>query len=145
MFGKPSRETPKPETAPQQTNPSFEVASKPASSAIPDLKLPENFVLDSDRREAKSLAKTKDSLSYTKKEIELTENSELVNSVEKISRIASPYFIAIVGLSLYEDNFFLGTILITVGILSLLKVSAKDVAAFLEWFKNFIGFGDEES
>lgn len=145
MFGKPSRETPKPETAPQ-TNQSFEVSSKPVSSAIPDLKLPENFVLDSDRRsEAKSLAKTKDNLSYTKKEIESIENSELVNSIEKISRIASPYFIAIVGLSLHEDNFFLGTILITVGILSLLKVSAQDVAAFLEWLKHFLGFGEEES
>lgn len=143
MFGKPSRETPKPETAPQ-TNQSFEETSKPLSSAIPELKLPENFVLDSDRPETKSLAKTKDSLSISKTRME-TENSELVNSVEKISRIASPYFIAIVGLSLYEDNFFLGTILITVGILSLLKVSAKDVAAFLEWFKNFLGFGEEES
>ena len=66
-----------------------------------------------------------------------------MTTVEKISRIASPYFIAIVGLSLYEENFFLGTILISVGILSLLKVSAKDVAVFLEWLKDFLGFGEE--
>jgi hypothetical protein len=129
MFGKPARETPKPETTP----------------AIPELKLPENFTLDSDRPETKSLAKTtQDSLRLPKSKME-TENSELVNNVEKISRVVSPYFIAIAGLSLYKDNFFLGTILIGVGILSLLKVSAKDVALFLEWLKNFLGFSDEEN
>jgi hypothetical protein len=129
MFGKPARETPKPET----------------TSAIPELKLPENLVLDSNNPEAKSLAKTSKDLSLPQVEIEAKETSELVNSVEKISRVVSPYFIAIVGLSLYEDNFFLGTILIGVGILSLLKVSAKDVATFLEWLKHFLGFGDEEN
>ena len=72
--------------------------------------------------------------------IEENEN-ELVSTVEKISRIASPYFIAIVGLSLYENNFLIGTILIVVGILSLLKVSTKDVGDFLEWLKNFLGLG----
>jgi hypothetical protein len=129
MFGKPARETPKPETTP----------------AIPELKLPENLVLDSNSQEAKSLAKTtQDSLKVAKSKME-TENSELVNNVEKISRVVSPYFIAIAGLSLYKDNFFLGTVLIGVGILSLLKVSAKDVALFLEWLKNFLGFSDEEN
>jgi hypothetical protein len=129
MFGKPARENPKPETNP----------------AIPELKLPENLVLDSNSQEAKSLAKTtQDSLKVAKSKME-TENSELVNNVEKISRVVSPYFIAIAGLSLYKDNFFLGTILIGVGILSLLKVSAKDVALFLEWLKNFLGFSDEEN
>jgi hypothetical protein len=130
MFGKPARETPKPET----------------TSAVPELKLPENFIQDSTRPEAKSLAKTsKDNLSLSKIEVEEPETSELINSIEKISRIASPYFIAIVGLSLYKDNFFIGTILISVGILSLLKVSARDVATFLEWLKHFLGFGDEEN
>jgi hypothetical protein len=129
MFGKPARETPKPETTP----------------AIPELKLPENLVLDSNSQEAKSLAKTtQDSLKVAKSKME-TENSELVNNVEKISRVVSPYFIAIAGLSLYKDNFFLGTVLIGVGILSLLKVSAKDVALFLEWLKNFLGFSDDEN
>lgn len=69
------------------------------------------------------------------------EENELVSTVEKISRIASPYFVAIVGLSLYENNFLIGTILIVVGILSLLKVSTKDVGDFLEWLKNFLGLG----
>ena len=71
----------------------------------------------------------------------VVEQNELVSTVEKISRIVSPYFIAIVGLSLYENNFLIGTILILVGILSLLKVSTKDVGDFLEWLKNFLGLG----
>lgn len=75
------------------------------------------------------------------KELELEEKSELVLAVEKISRIVSPYFIVIVGLSLYENNFFIGTILIVVGILSLSKVSANDVAKFFYWLKDFLGLG----
>jgi hypothetical protein len=70
---------------------------------------------------------------------EITEDKELVSTVERISRIVSPYFIAIVGLALYENNFLIGTILIVVGILSLLKVSTNDVGNFLEWLKNFLG------
>ena len=70
---------------------------------------------------------------------EIVGDSELVSTVERISRIVSPYFIAIVGLSLYEKNFLIGTILILVGILSLLKVSTRDVGNFLEWLKNFLG------
>ena len=67
------------------------------------------------------------------------EDRELVSTVERISRIVSPYFIAIVGLALYESNFLLGTIFILIGVLSLLKVSTQDVANFLEWLKNFLG------
>ena len=126
MFGKSSRENPKPQ----------------ATTSIPDLKLPENLVLDN-QPQAKSLA-TKPAPKMEIPQIEATETTELVTTIEKISRIASPYFIAIVGLTLYKDNFFIGTILISVGILSLLKVSAKDVANFLEWFKDFLGFGEEE-
>jgi hypothetical protein len=70
---------------------------------------------------------------------EIIEDKELVSTVERISRIVSPYFIAIVGLALYENNFLIGTILIVVGILSLLKVSTNDVGNFLEWLKNFLG------
>ena len=70
---------------------------------------------------------------------EIVEDKELVSTVERISRIVSPYFIAIVGLALYENNFLIGTILIVVGILSLLKVSTNDVGNFLEWLKKFFG------
>ena len=70
---------------------------------------------------------------------EIIADNELVSTVERISRIVSPYFVAVVGLALYEKNFLIGTILILVGILSLLKVSTQDVANFLEWLKNFLG------
>ncbi len=71
-----------------------------------------------------------------------TERSELVNTVEKISRIISPYFVVIVGLAVYEKNFLIGTILILVGILSLLKITVRDVATFFEWVKNFLGLSN---
>jgi hypothetical protein len=78
-------------------------------------------------------------LQEEKSNIEELEQPEVVNIVEKISRILSPYFIVIVGLSLYQNNFLIGTILILVGIFSLLKISSQDIGKFLEWVKNFIG------
>ena len=69
-------------------------------------------------------------------------NSELVNTVEKISRIIAPYFIVVVGLSLYDDNFLIGGILIIVGILSLFKVSLQDVTKAFNSVKNFLGLSD---
>ena len=101
---------------------------KPTVSDLKDIKLSPTASTD--------LNPPQDTVLQTK---EVIEDRELVSTVEKISRIVSPYFIAIVGLALYEDNFFIGTILILVGILSLLKVSTKDVADFLEWLKNFLG------
>jgi len=62
---------------------------------------------------------------------------EIVNVVEKISGILSPYFIVLVGLFLYENNFFIGTLLIFVGIFSLLKLSWKDLKTALDQIKNF--------
>lgn len=99
---------------------------KPTMSDLKDIKLspPSN------------LTSPQDTLLQTE---EIVEDQELVSTVEKISRIVSPYFIAIVGLALYKENFLIGTILIVVGILSLLKVSTKDVGNFLEWLKNFLG------
>jgi hypothetical protein len=66
------------------------------------------------------------------KEIQLFDSAEknqpeVVNTVEKISAIISPYFIVIVGLALYDNNFLIGSILIIVGILSLLKVTWQDI------------------
>ncbi|EAZ88200.1 hypothetical protein [Crocosphaera chwakensis] len=61
------------------------------------------------------------------------ENPEVVTIVEKISGIVSPYFIVVVGLILSDDNFFLGLLLIAVGILSLLKISLTDIVGlFIE-------------
>lgn len=126
MFGK-SRETRKSETP-----------------EIPDLKLPDNFARDNQVKIPNITTKTPDVVTVPERKQVNEIESELVNNIEKISRIISPYFIAIVGLSLYEENFFIGTILISVGILSLLKVTTKDVAVFLEWFKEFLGFSNED-
>jgi hypothetical protein len=62
---------------------------------------------------------------------------EIVNVVEKISGILSPYFIVLVGLFLYENNFFIGTLLIFVGIFSLLKLSWKDLKILLDQIQKF--------
>lgn len=106
---------------------------KPTMSDLKDIKLsPPPSV---------NLTPPQDTLLQTKNTVVEPEQNELVSTVEKISRIASPYFVAIVGLSLYENNFLIGTILILIGILSLLKVSTKDVGDFLEWLKNFLGLG----
>lgn len=67
-----------------------------------------------------------------------SEKSELVNTVERISLIVSPYFIVLVGLFLYEDNFLMGTVLIVIGILSLLKVSWQDITVVFERLKKAI-------
>ncbi len=101
---------------------------KPTMSDLKDIKLsPPTKV---------NLTPPQDTLLQTE---EIIEDKELVSTVERISRIVSPYFIAIIGLALYESNFLLGTIFILVGILSLLKVSTNDVGNFLEWLKNFLG------
>lgn len=113
MFGKSPREPQKPTMSDLQ-----DIKLSPPSSV--NLNSPQDTLLQKDS---------------------LVEDNELVTTIEKISRIASPYFVAIVGLSLYENNFLIGTILIVVGILSLLKVSTKDVGDFLEWLKNFLGLG----
>jgi hypothetical protein len=93
------------------------------------------------RQKSPSIAETQQQATELPNEL-TPERSELVNTVEKISRIISPYFVVIVGLSVYEKNFLIGTILILVGILSLLKITARDVATFFEWIKNFLGLSN---
>jgi hypothetical protein len=44
---------------------------------------------------------------------------------------------------LYEDNFLIGTLLISIGILSLLKISLKDVATFFEWLQSLLGLSNK--
>lgn len=113
MFGKPPREPQKPEMPDLQ-----------------DVELTPKTLVD--------LNPQQDTLLQPQATV-TTEQSELVNSVEKISRIVSPYFVVLVGLALYKNNFLIGGILIIVGILSLFKVSTKDIAVFFEWIKNFFG------
>ncbi|MGF1540659.1 MAG: hypothetical protein ACFCU5_09450 [Pleurocapsa sp.] len=130
MFGKP-RESQKPEQLPEQP------AEKPN---LQDIQLPPRIPVDNSQQDI--LLPTQSTTTTEKSELSSQSNSELVNTVEKISRIVSPYFVVVVGLALYENNFFIGTILILVGILSLLKVSTKDIVTFLEWMKNFLGFSN---
>lgn len=64
-------------------------------------------------------------------------NPEIVNVIEKISSIVSPYFIAIVGLYLYDRNIIIGFLLITLGMISLLKITFQDLEQLLIKIKNF--------
>lgn len=64
------------------------------------------------------------------------EQQSIVKLIEKISGILSPYFIVIVGLYLYDNNFLFGSILILVGILSLLKISYEDIWEAIEKIKS---------
>jgi len=69
------------------------------------------------------------------RELEEIDSPPLVKLVEKISGILSPYFIVIVGLYLCDNNFLFGSILILIGVLSLLKISYEDVLAWVEKIK----------
>ena len=109
---------------------------KPTMSDLKDIKLTPPTTTNAPSDQRVNLTPPQDTLLQTE---EIIEDKELVSTVERISRIVSPYFIAIVGLALYESNFLLGTIFILVGVLSLLKVSTNDVGNFLEWLKNFLG------
>ena len=123
MFGKSSRETPK-----------SEIPTVPEVDSSTELNLENDF--------SSNLPFPESSSETSPPEVTEVVNSELVNTVEKISRIVSPYFIVVVGLSLYEDNFLIGGILILLGILSLFKVSFQDVTNAFNSVKNFLGLGD---
>ena len=77
----------------------------------------------------------------TVKEIDADESPN-VSIVEKISGILSPYFIVLVGLYLYDDNFLFGTVLILIGIVSLLKISYEDLVKWFEDLKKFLGYNN---
>lgn len=65
------------------------------------------------------------------------ESPEVVRVAEKISGVISPYFIALVGLYLYEHNSFFGFLLIGTGVLSLLKISLFDLGRWSAAIKDF--------
>ena len=71
------------------------------------------------------------------------EQPQAVKLVERISGIVSPYFIVLVGLYLYEKNFLVATILIVVGILSLLKISYQQVVKWFGQVKTYL-FGEDD-
>jgi len=66
---------------------------------------------------------------------ELANELAVVTIVEKISQIVTPYFIVIVALYIYNTSAFLGTILLAIGIISLLKIKQKNVNNFLTLLK----------
>ncbi|HIK38484.1 MAG TPA: hypothetical protein IGQ44_10915 [Geminocystis sp. M7585_C2015_104] len=66
------------------------------------------------------------------------DSQEIIKVAEKLSSIISPYFIVIVGLYLFDDNFFLGAILILIGIFSLLNISWQDIYNWLEKVREFL-------
>jgi hypothetical protein len=70
---------------------------------------------------------------------------ETVKVVEKVSSILSPYFIVLVGLFLYQDNFLFGSILIITGILSLLKISWTDIVNAIDKIKTNLNSPDDGS
>ena len=123
MFSKSSRETSKPE-----------IPTEPEAQTISNLNVDPDFSPNLPFSDSAS----ETTITETSEEV----NSELVNTVEKISRIVSPYFVVVVGLSLYDDNFLIGGILIVVGILSLFKVSLQDLTNAFNSVKNFFGLGD---
>lgn len=96
----------------------------------------------SENRELQDLLKNTETGLIENETIVPETKPELVNLVEKISGIVSPYFIVLVGLILSDDNFLFGTILIIVGIFSLLKVTSQDLSKLLNWLKNFFSGSD---
>ncbi|MGB5770995.1 MAG: hypothetical protein WBM32_14175 [Crocosphaera sp.] len=90
---------------------------------IPDIMFPSDSELEDASQDDTELSQ----ITNKKSSKSNTDNPEVVNVVEKISAIISPYFIVVVGLVLSDDNFWLGLLLITVGILSLLKISWQDI------------------
>lgn len=68
-----------------------------------------------------------------------TNQPEVVTIAAKISQIVTPYFVVLVGLYLYEDNFLIGVILIGLGIASLLNFSGEDLKKAIASFLAFIG------
>ncbi len=129
MFGKSYRE-PEPEE-------NLETTSLNQSSNTPMNDARSSF--------AETATRLQSSVSQTEtEEISDLETSEVVNNVEKISRIVSPYFIVLIGLALYKENLLIGTVLIGIGMLFLLKVSKKDIGNFFGWIKNLLGFDENQ-
>jgi len=62
-------------------------------------------------------------------------DSELVRKAEKINDIVSPYFIVVVGLLLMDKIFFLGLLLLVVGMFSLLRISIQDIIIWVDNIK----------
>ncbi|ACB53983.1 unknown [Crocosphaera subtropica ATCC 51142] len=101
---------------------------------VPDIMFPSESELEEASQDDTELSKITNRQESSIDE----ENPEVVTIVERISAIVSPYFIVVVGLILSDDNFWLGLLLIAVGILSLLKISLTDIVGlFIEIKEGF--------
>lgn len=96
---------------------------------------PDQTIKKNNSPEVEDLIIQKNNLNKNELITESEAQPDVVKLVEKISGILSPYFIVIVGLYLYENNFFLGTILILLGMFSLLKISYEDILLWIEKIK----------
>jgi|GEM_PF-2503911 len=128
----------------KQQNPEKKEEEKVIKSSTPPSQNPEVKDLNLLENVSKAIKSPWDESEEIELEIQDADQPEIVNIVEKISGILSPYFIVIVGLYLYDNNFFLGTLLIIIGIISLLKISFKDVKKWVEGIKKSLGYGQEE-
>ncbi|MGK7923795.1 MAG: hypothetical protein AB4290_00830 [Spirulina sp.] len=70
------------------------------------------------------------------------EKSDRVADLDKISRIIAPYFTVLVGLYLYQSNFWLGFLFIGLGMFALLKISIADIQKAIAAIKSFLGLAD---
>ncbi|MGF1487648.1 MAG: hypothetical protein ACFBSE_11215 [Prochloraceae cyanobacterium] len=62
-------------------------------------------------------------------------DSELVRKAESINSVVAPYFIVVVGLLLMDKIFFLGLLLLVVGMFSLLRISIQDIIIWVDNIK----------
>ncbi|MGK7942864.1 MAG: hypothetical protein AB4058_00160 [Microcystaceae cyanobacterium] len=114
MFGRQPKETDSPQSI---ENPSFPPEEMTTAEEFQEMMA--NVALEENDQDDTEVTSAAFAVNQT--------NPEVVMIVEKISNILSPYFIVLVGLFLYKNNVFLGTILIIVGIWSLLKISWNDL------------------
>lgn len=90
-----------------------------------------------------STTKSEDKVSLPLETVQEKGNSDLVITVEKISKIISPYFVALLGLYLYRDNGLFGTLLIGIGIVTLLKISSQDMVNLTVKIRGLLGLNDK--
>lgn len=124
MFGRQRKEPNKPNISPQDS-PLSDITT---ADEFEEMMYASSSMLENNEQ---------DDTEVTSAQMTQPKQPEVVNVVEKISGILSPYFIVLVGLFLYENNFLLGGILIIVGILSLLKISWTDINNLIEKGKAF--------
>ena len=70
-------------------------------------------------------------------------NFDRIFLIERVSQVIAPYFITVVGLLLYKENFLLGTILLVIGVIVLFKITFTKIAVFVESVKSVFQSNDQ--